>query len=74
MSVYDLSAGQSAEVIAVNVDGAAAERLYSLGIRKGAKVKCVAFSLFGVSVLVLCGYNRIGLRKAVAERIEVHIC
>lgn len=63
--------GEEGKIIAVNVDGAAGERLYSLGIKAGALVKAVAFSLFNGSILISVGYNRVALRKSAAEKIEV---
>lgn len=66
--------GGSGVVLRVDVDGAAGERLFSLGIKKGAVVTVVAFSLFNSGVLVIAGYNRIGLIRSVAERIEVTAC
>lgn len=74
MGVYGIKKGSSAKIVAVCVDGAAGERLRSLGFVKGATVTVVAFSLFNGSVLLLCGYNRVALRKSVAERIEVEPC
>lgn len=71
MSVFDLKKGESAKVVSIAVDGAAGERLNSLGIKSGALVTAAAFSLFSGSVLILVGYNRVALRKSVAQRIEV---
>lgn len=73
MSVYDLKKGESGEIVSVNVDGAAGERLASLGVVKGASLTCLDFSMFKGSVLISVGANRIGLRKVVASRIEVRI-
>lgn len=73
MSVYDLKRGESGEITAVLVDGAAGERLSSLGVIKGASVTCLDFSMFKGSVLISVGANRIGLRKAIASRIEVRV-
>ncbi|MDE6850283.1 MAG: ferrous iron transport protein A [Clostridia bacterium] len=74
MSVFDLKKGESAVVKSVAVDGAAGERLASLGLKKGQKVTAVAFSLFKGSVLITIGYNRLAVRKSVAKRIEVEQC
>lgn len=73
MSVYDLKKGESGEIVSVTVDGAAGERLASLGVIKGARITCLDFSLFKGSVLIAVGANRIGLRKSMASRIEVII-
>lgn len=71
MSVFDLKKGEEAKIVSVAVDGAAGERLSSLGIKKGQRVKVIAFSLFSGSVLISVGYNRVAIRKSVALRIEV---
>lgn len=74
MGVFVLKKGQSANITMVAVDGAAGQRLRSLGVVKGAKITVIGYSLFNSSVLILCGYNRIALRKSVAERIGVEAC
>lgn len=73
MSVFDLKKGESGIVKSVAVDGAAGERLASLGVKCGQKVTAVAFSLFRGSVLITIGYNRLAIRKSVAQRIEVEV-
>ena len=74
MSVYDLKAGDTAEIVKIDLSGSAASRLNSLGITSGKRVCVLAFSLFKSSVLIGCGAVRVGLRKAVADRIEVKPC
>lgn len=74
MGVFNLKKGQSAKVISVAVDGTAGQRLKSLGVVKGAIVTVIGYCLFNSSVLILCGYNRIALRKSVAEKIEAELC
>ena len=74
MGVFILKKGQSANITMVAVDGAAGQRLRSLGVVKGAKITVIGYSLFNSSVLILCGYNRIALRKSVAKRIGVEAC
>lgn len=74
MSAFDLQQGQSARVVSVNIDGAARERLKSLGVIKGAKITLIAFSFFDYGALFVCGYIKVALRKSVAERIEVALC
>lgn len=66
--------GECGRVLLVKVDGAAGERLNSIGIKNGAEVRVIAFSLFSGSVLVSVGYNRVAIRKSVASRIEVEKC
>ena len=73
MSVYQLKKGESGKITAVSIDGAAGERLASLGVVKGAEVTCLSFSMFKGSVLIAVGGNRIGVRKGIASRIEVRI-
>lgn len=74
MGVFNLKKGQSGVIKLVAVDGTAGQRLKSLGVVKGAIVSVIGYCLFNSSVLILCGYNRIALRKSVAERIEVELC
>lgn len=74
MGVFNLVIGQSAVVTAVRISGAAGERLHSLGIVAGARVTCLAFSLLKGSILLLCGYNRVALRRRIADNIEVSPC
>ncbi|MGN0807305.1 MAG: ferrous iron transport protein A [Candidatus Coproplasma sp.] len=74
MGVFNLNKGQSAKILIVAVDGAAGQRLRSLGVVKGALITVIGYCLFNSSVLILCGYNRIALRKSVAQRIEVEPC
>ena len=74
MGVFDLKRGQSGIIKLVAVDGTAGQRLKSLGVIKGAKITVIGYCLFNSSVLILCGYNRIALRKSVAGRIEVELC
>ncbi len=74
MGVFNLKKGQSAKIVRVAVVGAAGQRLKSLGVIKGALITVVGYSLFNGSVLIVCGFNRVALRKSVAERIEVEAC
>ena len=71
MNVFDLSAGESAKIVRVNLEGAAAGRLSSLGVKQGATVRALAFSLFKSSVLLSVPPVRVALRKSVATQIEV---
>lgn len=73
MSVYDLKAGQSGTITAINVEGGAAARLSSLGITVGKRVTALAFSLYKSSVMIGCGCIRLGLRKNFARLIEVKL-
>lgn len=74
MSVFDLSVGDSAEIMGSNLSGSAAARLSSLGIVAGKKITVLSFSLFKSSVLISCGAVRLGLRKSLAVNIEVEKC
>lgn len=74
MTVYDLKAGETAEIIKINATGGAAERLNSLGVVCGKRVTALAFSLFKSSVLIGCGSVRLGLRKSLAVLLEVERC
>lgn len=74
MNVFNLKVGESAKIVKINVTGAGAARLSSLGIIAGKRVTALAFSLFKTGVLIGCGAVRVGIRKAVAEQIEVQPC
>lgn len=71
MGVYSLKRGQSGKILSVAVGGAAEERLKALGVVAGATVKNLGFSLFSGGVLLAVGGVRVGVRRSVAERIEV---
>ena len=73
MNIFDLKKGESGEITAVSIGGAAGERLAALGVVKGAEVTCLSFSMFKGSILIAVGGNRIGLRKAIASSIEVRV-
>lgn len=74
MTISDMKKGQSAKILSINVDGAARERLKSLGFCKGKRVMAAAFSFLNGSILLLCGYNRVAIRRSVAAKIEVELC
>lgn len=74
MSVYQLKAGESGEIVKIDISGGAAARLASLGIAVGKRVTVLAFSLFKSSVLIGCGAVRLGVRKSLAKLIEVELC
>ena len=74
MSVFDLKAGDRAVIKKINISGVAGQRLSSLGITAGKRISVLAFSLFKSGVLINCGAVRLGIRKALAENIEVEQC
>jgi Fe2+ transport system protein FeoA len=74
MGVFDLKAGECGVVTKINLEGSSLARLNSLGIKEGARVQVVGFSLFNTSVLFTCGYVRLAARKAVAQKILVKKC
>ena len=71
MSVFDLKEGECARITDIALEGGARSRLDALGIKVGEKVEVIAFSLFKSSVLISCAAVRIGVRKALAKKIEV---
>ncbi len=73
MSVFDLKAGACARITDIALEGGARSRLDALGIKVGEKVEVIAFSLFKSSVLISCAAVRIGVRKALAKKIEVSV-
>ncbi len=73
MSVFDLQMGETGKISSINVTGAAKARLNSLGIKEGGLVEVLSFSLFKSSVLISCSAVRVGLRKSIAQKIEVQL-
>lgn len=71
MTVFDLKKGDEAKVTAIKLEGSAAARLTSLGLKIGTRVQILSFSLFKSAVLIAFGAVRVGVRKHLAERIEV---
>ena len=71
MTVFDLKEGASGRIKKMDIAGPAAARLRALGFKEGITVKVLAFSLFRGGVLL--GFNavRLGMRRALAQRIEV---
>lgn len=71
MRVFDLKAGQSAVITKINIQGGALERLTALGVKTGERIEVLSFSLLRSSVLIACSAVRVGLRKSLAQQIEV---
>lgn len=71
MTVFDLKIGESAKISRINLSGGARARLNSLGFFEGATVEVISFSLFKSSVLVSCAAVRVGIRRAMASKIEI---
>lgn len=74
MSVFDLRAGESAKISSVDLCGAEAKRLFSLGVKKGVRVTVLAFSLFKSAALLSVPPVRVALRKNIALKISVERC
>lgn len=74
MTVYGLKKGEKATIISISFGGSARARLSSLGVTEGKTIKILSFSLFKSAVLISCGFVRVGVRKALANRIEVKKC
>ena len=73
MTVFDLKKGESAKIEKINIEGGARARLYSLGVKEGAKIEVLSYSLFRSSVLLMAGAVRVGIRKSLATKIFVKI-
>lgn len=71
MTVLNLKKGEKAKVLRVNAAGSEGARLNALGIKPGAYVQVLSYSLFKSSVLVGCGAVRATMRASLAGRIEV---
>ena len=73
MTVFDLKEGTSGKVVRMDITGPAATRLKALGLVAGVEVRALAFSLFKGGVLIGFGAVRLGMRKALAKKIEVAV-
>lgn len=73
MNVFNLKQGEVARITRINLSGGAFERLAALGFKVGEKVEVLSFSLFKSSVLLSCNAVRLGVRKSIAQKIEVEI-
>lgn len=71
MTVFDLKKGESATVTAVRLESGAAARLASLGLKVGTCIQILSFSLFKSAVLISFGAVRVGVRKSLANAIQV---
>lgn len=71
MTVFDLKSGDSARITAIKLEGGAAARLSALGLKTGTYVQVLSFSLFKSAVLLSFGAVRVGIRKALAQKLEV---
>ena len=63
--------GDIATISRIDLSGSARDRLYALGIKEGEKIEVISFSLLKSSVLISCNAVRVGLRKSLAQKIEV---
>ncbi|MCH5143302.1 MAG: ferrous iron transport protein A [Clostridiales bacterium] len=71
MTVFDLKRGERAEIERINIEGGARARLFSLGVKEGAEIQVLSYSLFRSSVLLMAGAVRVGIRKSLANKIFV---
>lgn len=71
MRVFDLKEGQTAVITGMDIEGGARERLNALGVRVGESLEVLSFSLLKSSVLISCNAVRVGMRKSLAQKIEV---
>lgn len=71
MTVFDLKKGEKARVTNINLQGGAAARLTALGLKIDTWVQILGFSLFKSAVLISFGAVRIGIRKSIANSIQV---
>ena len=77
MHLDQLSAGQTATVLAVDDTAGTTDiisrRLRELGFVEGEPVRLLARGPFGAEpLLVQIGYTRFALRRAEAERVQLH--
>ena len=73
MRVYDLKQGEVGKITKIELSGSALERLSALGVRVGEQVEVISFSLLRRSVVISCEAIRVGLRKSLAQKIQVSV-
>lgn len=73
MTVFDLKKGDAARITSVNAVGSEGARLAALGLKEGAVIRVIAFSLFKSAQLVALGPVRLSMRATLAKRIEVKL-
>ena len=71
MTLNELKIKESAEVISINCDKVLKNRLYSIGIIKGAIVKIEELTLTKSTIEIKINQSKIALRLSEAEKIEV---
>lgn len=71
MTVFDLKKGEKAKVTAIKLESGGAARLNALGLKIGTCIQVLSFSLFKSAVLISFGAVRVGLRKSLANAIQV---
>ena len=71
MTVFDLKKGEKARITAINLEGRASARLAALGLKIDTCVQILSFSLFKSAVLISFGAVRVGIRKSLANAIQV---
>ncbi len=71
MNLSQVQQGEYAVVIRVHTQERIKERLKMLNVYENAKIKVVGRSLFKSSLLLEVGGIRLGLRRELAEKIEV---
>lgn len=71
MTAFSIPRGQIARVTKVDLVGKQATRLAQLGIRQGATVQMLGYSLFRSAVLLGVGAVRVAVDKTLATAVEV---
>jgi Fe2+ transport system protein FeoA len=73
MTLNCLKTGDKAEVVCVEGEKEVKERLRSLNVYSGARVRLLKIGFFGNSFLIEADGVRVGMRKKVAEGIFVRL-
>jgi Fe2+ transport system protein FeoA len=73
MTIFDLSVGQSAEILQIQLYGATALRLAAMGVAIKKRITVLSFSFFHSSILIGCGNVRLAIRKDLAQKIQVRV-
>ncbi|MCX7701115.1 MAG: ferrous iron transport protein A [Gemmataceae bacterium] len=73
LSLDQLQVGQQATVTAIRGEPATMQRIVEMGLLEGEIVEVLAVAPLGDPIEVLCGANRISLRRKEAAAIQVSL-
>jgi len=72
-TLNDLRVGQHATIVSIQGEPALMQRLCELGLLEGEEVQVLAIAPLGDPVEILCGANRLSLRRQEAAQVHVDL-